>query len=165
MADNKPIGLDGEGTDLITKAVKTMLNQFPGLKDKEIAFEELGETSGIAFSADNGALILSEKRTVTGNIHQRCQYPFYVIYRTSSQTESQKIYVQSFLDKIGRWISGEKVIIDDQKYKLQSYPELTDGRIIKKITRMNSYGIEPEKDGTQDWLLPCTVEYEHIYHR
>ena len=165
MEDIKPIGIDGEGKDLLTKAVKELLNNFPGLEDKEITFEELSKDSGIAFSADNGALILSEKKSVTGKIYQKCQYPFYVIYRTGAQTESQKIYVQSFLDLLGRWISGEKITYNDTDYKLLTYPELTEGRAINRITRMNSYGIEPDKDGVQDWLLPCTVEYEHIYYK
>ena len=68
MADIKPIGIDGEGKDLLTKAVKELLNNFPGLEDKEITFEELSKDSGIAFSADNGALILSEKKSVTEKI-------------------------------------------------------------------------------------------------
>lgn len=165
MAEVKPIGLDGNGKDLLTKAVKELLNQYPGLGEKEITFEELEQDSGIAFSSDSGALILSEKRSVTGKIHQKCQYPFYVVYRTGAQTESQKIYVQSFLDMLGRWISGENVTVEDTEYRLAKYPELTEGRKITRITRMNSYGTEPSKDGVQDWLLPVTVEYEHIYYK
>lgn len=165
MAEVKPIGLDGEGSDLLTKAVKELLNLYPGLGEKEILFEELSKDSGIAFSADNGALILSEKKSITGKIYQKCQYPFYVIYRTSAQMESQKIYAQSLLDTLGRWISGEKITIGEMDYKLTSYPELTDGREIYRITRMNSYGLEPDKDGVQDWLLPCTVEYKHTYYK
>ena len=165
MANTKPIGIDGEGNVLLTEAVKELLNQFPGLGEKEIVFEELKKTSGIAFSADNGALILSEKKSVTGKISQKCQYPFYIVYRTNAEEESQKIYVQSFLDNIGRWISGEKMILNNLEYKLSKYPELTNGRKITRVSRMNSYGTEPNNDGVQDWLLPCTVEYEHIYYK
>ena len=165
MEKTKPIGIDGEGNDLLTEAVKELLNQFPGLGEKEITFEELKKTSGIAFSADNGALILSEKRSVTGKIIQKCQYPFYIVYRTNAGEEKQKIHVQSFLDNIGRWISGEKITMNEVEYKISKYPELTDGRKITRINRTNSYGTEPNSDGVQDWLLPCTVEYEHIYYK
>ena len=58
--ERKPIGKDASGYDVLTIAVKALLNQFPGLYENEtVKFEELGEDSGIAFSADNGALIFS----------------------------------------------------------------------------------------------------------
>ena len=56
MAD-KPIGKDATGYEILTDAMKALLNQYPGLYENEtIKFEELGKESGIAFSADNGAL-------------------------------------------------------------------------------------------------------------
>lgn len=62
MAD-KPIGKDATGYEILTDAMKALLNQYPGLYENEtIKFEELGKESGIAFSADNGALIYSEKK-------------------------------------------------------------------------------------------------------
>ena len=61
MAD-KPIGKDATGYEILTDAMKALLNQYPGLYENEtIKFEELGKESGIAFSADNGALVYSEK--------------------------------------------------------------------------------------------------------
>ena len=76
MAD-KPIGKDATGYEILTDAMKALLNQYPGLYENEtIKFEELGKESGIAFSADNGALIYSEKEDVCGIMHQVCQYHF-----------------------------------------------------------------------------------------
>ena len=64
MAD-KPIGKDATGYEILTDAMKALLNQYPGLYDNEtIKFEELGKESGIAFSADNGALVYLEKEDV-----------------------------------------------------------------------------------------------------
>ena len=61
MAD-KPIGKDATGYEILTDAMKALLNQYPGLYENEtIKFEELGKESGIAFSADNGALVYKEK--------------------------------------------------------------------------------------------------------
>ena len=77
---DKVIGRDASGFDILTRAVKSLLNQYPGLEDGEvIKFEELGKESGIAFSADNGALVYAESEDVCGGIHQQCQYPFYVV--------------------------------------------------------------------------------------
>lgn len=57
----KPIGKDAGGYDVLTAAIKSLLNQFPGLyPDEEVMFEELGEEKGIAFSNDTGALVYAE---------------------------------------------------------------------------------------------------------
>lgn len=31
------------------------------------------------------------------------------------------------------------------------------------ITHDNSYGLEPQESGVQDWLLPLSVRYENTY--
>ena len=55
MAD-KPIGKDAEGYEILTEAMKALLNQYPGLYENEtIKYEELGTDSGISFFADTGA--------------------------------------------------------------------------------------------------------------
>ena len=139
MAD-KPIGKDATGYEILTDAMKALLNQYPGLYENEtIKFEELGKESGIAFSADNGALVYSEKEDVCGVMHQVCQYPFYVVYRTASDKERQKLSVQKFLDNLGKWICREPVVINGSETRLNAFPELSQGRVIKRITRDNSY--------------------------
>ena len=165
MAD-KPIGKDATGYEILTDAMKSLLNQYPGLHDGEkIKYEELGANSGIAFYADAGALIYSEKEDVCGTMHQVCQYPFIVVYRTASDKERQKLSVQRFLDNLGKWICREPVAIDDVETRLSSFPELSQGRVIKRITRDNSYGTEPQENGVQDWLLPVTVKYEYDWEK
>ena len=160
----KPIGSDTTGFELLTNAIRDLLNEYPGLDDNRvILFEELEPEFGIAFSADNGSLIMSENISVTDHVTQQCQYPFFVIYRTSAKMENQKISVQSFLDNLGEWLSKEVVVINGNEYRLNEYPKLTGDRKITKITRMNSYGLEPNTDGVQDWLLPVTVENTKEY--
>lgn len=160
MADeNKPIGVDATGYEVLTNAVLVLLNQYPDLGEREIFFEQLEETSGIAFSADSGSLVMSETKDILGGIKQECQYPFFLVYRTASTREYQKLGVQTFLDGIGKWICQEPVEIDGNTVRLKSYPKLSQGRTIKRVTRMNSYGLEPNADGVQDWLLPITVQY------
>lgn len=162
----KPIGKDASGYDVLTIAVKDLLNQFPGLYENEtVKFEELGEDSGIAFSADNGALIFSETEDVLGGVRQTCQYPFYIIYRTSSTKERQKMSIQEFLDTFGKWLCREPVVIDGSEQRLSNYPTLSQGRKITKVTRDNSYGLEPQESGVQDWILPVSIEYKYDFER
>lgn len=161
MADMpKPIGIDATGYELLTEAVLILLSQYPGLDGREILFEELGKSSGIAFSADNGALIMTERKTITGKIWQTCQYPFYVVYRTTSTQERQKLQVQTFLDSLGKWLCQEPAEIKKGQYEqLTEYPDLSQGRKITRVTRLNSYALEPNDEGVQDWILPVTVQY------
>ena len=164
--ERKPIGKGASGYDVLTIAVKALLNQFPGLYENEtVKFEELGEDSGIAFSADNGALIFSETEDVLGGVRQTCQYPFYIIYRTSSTKERQKMSIQEFLDTFGKWLCREPVVIDGSEERLSNYPTLSQGRKITKVTRDNSYGLEPQESGVQDWILPVSIEYKYDFER
>ena len=164
--ERKPIGKDASGYDVLTIAVKALLNQFPGLYENEtVKFEELGEDSGIAFSGDNGALSFSETEDVLGGVRQTCQYPFYIIYRTSSTKERQKMSIQEFLDTFGKWLCREPVVINGSEQRLSKYPTLSQGRKITKVTRDNSYGLEPQESGVQDWILPVSIEYKYDFER
>lgn len=159
----KPIGVDADGFETLTKAVSEMLNQCPGLNGREVLFEELGESSGIAFFADNGALILSEKRSITDHVRQQCAYPFYAAYRMEGVRESRKLQAQAFLARMGKWLCKEPVCVDGQTVRLSRYPKLSGGRRITRVTRSNAYGLEPGPDGVQDWLLPVTVQYANEF--
>lgn len=164
MADIKPIGTDATGYEVLTAAVKDLLNSFPGLYDGEtIKYEELEEDSGIAFSANSGALVYTEKEDVLGRIHQKCQYLFFLVYRTASTKERQKISIQEFLDTFGKWLCREPCILDGAELDKPEWPTLGSGRVIKRITRDNSYGADPQENGVQDWVLPVTVQYENEF--
>lgn len=163
MEELKPIGADVDGFEILTNAVLELLSQFPGLNGREILFEELGKESGIAFSANNGALVMSERRSITDHVLQNCQYPFFIVYRTASTQEFQKLQVQAFFDAIGKWLCREPAVVNGETVRLKSYPALSDDRKITRITRSNSYGLEPSSDGVQDWLMPVTVEYTNEF--
>lgn len=163
MEDVKPIGADVTGFEILTNAVLSLLNQFPGLNGREILFEELGESSGLAFSADNGALIITERRSIIDHVRQECQYPFYIVYRTASIEEYQMLNVQAFFDALGKWICREPVEVNGEMVRLMQYPALSEERKITRITRSNSYGLEANEDGVQDWLMPVTVEYTNEF--
>lgn len=163
MDEAKPIGTDATGYELLTRAVKDLLNQFPGLNGQKITFEELGEEDGIAFSADAGALVMSERRSITDRVVQSCQFPFLVVYRTSATREFQKLNVSTFLDSLGKWICKEPVEINGSEHRLFSYPALASGRKITRITRNNTYGTVPNENGSQDWILPVSVQYTNEF--
>lgn len=165
MADQiKPIGKDATGYEVLTLAVKDLLNQFPGLYQGEtVKFEELQENKGIAFSANEGSLVYNEKRDILDMIHQTCIFPFFIIYRTSSTKERQKINIQEFLDTFGKWLCREPVVINGVQEKLNMWPQLSGGREIKQIVRDNSYGLEPQQNGIQDWVLPMSIQYINVY--
>lgn len=167
MADvAKPIGNDADGYEILTEAMKSLLNQYPGLhEDEVIKYEELGQDSGISFYADSGAIIYSEKEDILGVMHQMCQYPFFVVYRTASEKERQKLSVQKFLDNIGKWLCREPVVINEEEIRLASYPNISRGRKIERITRSNSYGTDPKDNGVQDWILPVTVKYKYDWEK
>lgn len=163
MDELKPIGADVSGFEILTNAVLELLSQFPGLNGREILFEELDKESGIAFSANNGALVMSERRSITDHVRQNCQYPFFIVYRTASTQEYQKLQVQAFFDAIGKWLCREPAVVNGETVRLTQYPTLSDNRKITRITRSNSYGLEPNEDGVQDWLMPVTVEYKNEF--
>ena len=163
MEEVKPIGTDSTGYEYLKRAVRDLLNQYPGLNGEKIYFEEIGEDSGIAFSADAGALVMSERRSITDHVTQSCQFPFLVVYRTGATREFQKFNVSAFLDTLGKWICKEPVEINDVVHRLAAYPKISDGRKITRITRNNSYGATPNENQTQDWILPVSVQYTYEF--
>ena len=159
----RPIGTDATGYIYLVNAMKEVLNQFPGLNGQKIYFEEIGEESGIAFSADAGALVMSERVSITDHVTQSCQFPFLIVYRTTATREFQKINVASFLDTIGKWLCKEPVEISGEIQRLAAYPVLSGDRKITRITRNNCYGTVPNENKSQDWILPVSVQYTYEF--
>lgn len=159
----KPLGLDGEGFEILKDAVLVMLNQFPGLNGREILFSGLTEDSGLSMEPDSGTLIYKEKKDIIGGVHRECQFPFFVVYRSGAASSFLKMSTAEFLDTLGAWICCEPVIIDDITYQLKEYPKLTGGRSIVNVSRFNSYALEPNQNKTQDWVIPITVHYTHEF--
>lgn len=123
----------------------------------------MDEDGGLIFSADGGALVMSERRSITDHVAQTCQYPFMVVCRTPATTEREKLNVQTFLETLGKWLCMEPVQIDGQDVRIEAYPALTEGRKITRVTRSNSYGTAPNENKTQDWILPVTVQYTYEF--
>lgn len=163
MKENKPIGIDADGYQVLTNAVLDLLGNYPGLNGQEILFEELGAEDGLAFSADSGALVMSERRSITDHVFQQCQFPIFIVLRMNSTREYQKLQAQAFLDTLGKWLCKEPVLIDGVEHRLSQFPKLAGNRKITRITRSNSYGLDPGEDGVQNWMLPVSVEYTNEF--
>lgn len=157
--EKKPIKEDTGGIESMVPAVKILLNQYPGLlPGEEVKFEELEETSGIAFINNSGALVYNETTDVTGGVEQKCQYLFILIYRMQSSRERQKLIAQQFLDTFGKWLCREPNVYERGGEPVE-YPVLTDGRKIIRLKRDLISATDPTDKGVQDWMLPVTVEY------
>lgn len=163
MNEAKPMGLDGEGTEILKEAVLNLLNQFPGLEGRAITFSGLSADSGISLEPESGTLIYSERKDILGNVTQECQFPFFVIYRTGATSEYLKMNVNEFLDSLGAWICREPVTVNGVSYRLVGYPALAGNREITGVVRFNSYALEPNQNNTQDWVLPVTVKFTHRF--
>lgn len=165
MNEKKAIKADISGFDILKQAVLTLLNQYPGLDDRTVSFSGLTEEGGISMELESGALVYTERKFIDGTVKQECQFPFFVVYRSGATSEFLKWNVTTFLDKLGAWLCKEEVSIDGDTYQLTEYPLLTGGRQITDITRFNSYGLEPNENKTQDWVLPVTVNYTHEFEK
>ena len=57
MGTPKPIGVDGEGFEILKDAVVELLNQYPGLNGRVISRSDLSEDGGISMEPESGTLV------------------------------------------------------------------------------------------------------------
>ena len=153
----KTVKYDVDGYDIVTNALKDLLNQYPGLETGEVfKFSTLKEDDGIAFYPVSGAVIAQEKKSVTGKVNQLCNYPFYIVYRTSRDSPNMK----------AEWLERQTVVIDGEKHRLTSYPALTEERKIEEITRITpSYLDKIYENNVQDWVISMSLKYRNVFIR
>lgn len=159
--ENKPIVYDVDGTEVLTRAIMDLVNDYPALSGDAISFASLNEDGGKAFYPSQGAVIQSERVSVTGHVTQNCLYPFVIVYRAGRLSATQKIRVKEWLDTLGKWLEKQTVVINDEYYTLDKYPELTGGRVIKDIKRQSpSYLDTINENKTENWVIQLQVVYE-----
>ena len=157
----KPKVIDVDGSDIVTTALRSLLNEFPALEGRKIEFSTLGKTSGIGFFPTSGAVLLKNKEDITGHVSQECAYPFSVYYRAAPKTEDAKIRIKEFLDLLGKWLEQQPITAAGQSYQLKSYPTLEQGRVIKSISRTGPAYLEAAyTDGVEDWVIGLSLKYE-----
>ncbi len=164
MAEQKEIKYDLDGYDIITNALMALLNQYPDLGSDEIRFSTFATESGIAMFPSMGAIVESERRSITGYVYQSCNYPFNIVYKVAGVSERNKIKVKDFLDKLGKWLEMQSVTIGTQAYKLESYPTLTDNREITSISRTTPAYLESvEESKIENWVISMILRYKNEY--
>jgi hypothetical protein len=164
--ETKQIQYDIDGFDVITSALMELVNQFPGLQlgDAEISFSTLGEDYGIAVFPTSGAVIDSQKESITGHVTQVCRYPFCVVYRAANLSESRKAAVKEWLDNLGRWLELQEITINGEKSRLTEYPTLTGNREIQLIIRQSpGYLDSINENQSENWLINIAVKYRNEY--
>ncbi len=167
MVEHKKIKYDIDGYDALTSALMELLNQYPGLSEgEEIAFSTLGEDNGKAMFPINGAVIESEKKSITGKVTEVCLYPLYVIYRASGLNENRKARVKEWLDNLGKWLEQKKVSIDGMEYQLTELPPLTEGREFLSISRQTlSYLDTVNENKSENWAIYISARYQYEYYK
>lgn len=167
MAEQKQVKYDIDGYEAVTSALRELLNQYPGLsEDDKIAFATLGENSGKAMFPISGAVVETEKTTITGKVTKICLYPFYVIYRASGLNESRKAKVKEWLDTLGKWLEQQSVNIDETDYHLGELPPLTAGRKFLSIERQSpSYLDTVNENQSENWAIYISARYKYEYFK
>ena len=167
MGNEKIVKYDIDGYEKVTTALTELLNQYPALDSREeITFSVLEETSGVGMFPVSGAVVETEKTTITGKVTKVCLYPFYVVYRASGLNESRKARVKEWLDTLGKWLEQQKVVIDGEEYVLSELPPLTDGRKFLSIERQTpAYLDNTNEDKTEDWAIYISARYQYEYQK
>jgi len=161
------IKFDLDGSEAVSSVLLALLNEFPGLGERKIAFSTLKESSGIGFFPTSGAAILSDTEDITGHVKQVCLYPFTIVYRSAPRSEEQKLKVKEFLDTLGKWLERQPVVINEVTYQLSAYPSIAPGnRVIKSVGRSNPAHLENAYDDSiEDWAISATLRYENEFDK
>lgn len=167
MGSTVQVRFDVDGYELITAALMDMVNTFPGLDDDEvIEFATDPADDGVAIFPTTGSFIYDERESITGHVTQMCQYPFTVVYRKSGLNSKRRMTAKEWLDTFGRWIERQTVTIDGTPYVLPEWPELTDNREIREVTRQApGYLVSVNEDKSENWIMDCVVRYRNEFDR
>lgn len=165
--EQKQVRYDIDGYDIVTTALRELINQYPGLSSgDEITFSVLGEDSGKAMFPISGAIIETEKESITGHVNQVCLYPFYVIYRAGGLSENRKAAVKEWLDALGRWLEMQSIIVGGQTYALDRYPLLTGCREFLNIKRQTPAYLDSTNDNkSENWAIYISARYQNEFDR
>lgn len=165
MEEEKKYDLDGQ--EVITDTLMKLINRYPGLSSEDtIKFSILGEDNGKAIFPVSGAMVETEKNTITGKVIQECLYPFYVIYRAAGLSEQRKASVKEWLDNLGKWLERQKIVVNNTEYRLDDYPSLTGDRKFLSIKRNTpSYLDSTNENMSENWAIYISARYQNIFYK
>ena len=92
-----------------------LLNDFPAIGAREIRFGELGDKSGVGIYPSAAATVISETTDIMGGVYQKCNYAFQVVYRAVPQSETDRIHIKGWLDKLARWLEKQPITADSTR--------------------------------------------------
>lgn len=167
MATQKTYPIDTDGTDVMSSLLTNLVNTFPGLSSREqIKFATLDKGTGIALYPSGGAAILEEKKFITGNVKQTCQYQFIIIHRSSPRNDIERLRIKELLDALGKWLSRQPIKVKGKTYQLTDYPKCqTDNRVIKSIDFVQpAFIVENELNSSEAWEISCKVNYDNEFY-
>ena len=166
MADN--IQYDVQAYDLLTPAIRDLLNSYPALENGEkITFSQLDATHGKAMFPTSGAIVQYQRESITGHVEKQCLYPFTLVYRASGLSQNRKANAKEWLETLGKWLEKQSIQIGDTTYKLEEYPTLhsLDGDAeIEEIARQTpAYLATTNADLSEDWVISIQARYRIEY--
>ena len=158
---------DLAGGQALTEVIAALLNDFPGLAEGEkIAFATLRQMGGMAMFPGGGAVVESERRSVTGRVRQVCRYPFAALYRQAGPGESGRARIKEWLDQLGRWLGRQSVALGGQTYRLETYPALSEGRRLLDFSiQAPAYLYERDEHQVETWAVEIAARYENIFYQ
>lgn len=164
MGENTRYDLDNY--ELISKALWDLVNTFPNLGNTAITFAQIDEEKGITFIPISGAVILSEQTDIIGHTVQECIYPFQIIRKASGLSEKAKLNAKEWLDTLGKWLEQQPITSNGETVQLQSYPELTGDKEIKKIERTQPAYLQTVGDNNvETWVISLQARYRNEFDR
>ena len=167
---NKPKYIpDPEGQESISKAILKTANSYPGL-DKNLGerfrFCETEPEEGLSLMVSSGSFIYDHHESITGHVWEQCLYPFVVIYRASGLNENRKMEVKEWIDSFAKWLTRQPVTLKGERYQLAEWPKLTDGRVIREVTRTSTTYLSTIDDGkTEVWISNLQIQYRNEFDR
>lgn len=163
----KEVDLDVGGYDVLTEAVRKMLDQYPGLQECEtFMFSSLPAGCGKAVFPTTGAVIQMQRESITGHVYQECQYPMTILFRAAGLSQNNRVSAKEWLDTLGLWLEKQPIKVNNEIYKLQDYPVLNDTREIRNIYRQTpAYLSQINEDKSEDWLISIVIQYRNEFDK
>lgn len=155
---DKIVGFDlatpnAEGTDNVTLYLLDLINSYPLLDGEEIRFQSIKSGTMTMVPTSNVA-ILSEKKSITGHVTQKCQYAFQIYKTAKGLSENNQIRYKEFLDNLGLWLQG------------LDYPAMADGMKMDSIKPANTSALYVRDDNQSEaWMIPINAVYIREFER
>lgn len=136
-----------DGTDNVTLYLLELLNSYPLLDGEEIRFQSI-KSGNMTMVPTSNVAIMSERKSITGHVVQKCQYAFQIYRTAKGLSENNQIRYKEFLDNMGVWLQG------------LNYPAMAEGMKMDSIKPSNTSALYMREDNQSEaWMIPITATY------